>query len=260
MTAPRACWKLPTRHLGQTVQVYACVDSTNRLAAEASRECERPEESAHGLAFLADEQSAGRGQHGRIWVAPPGASVLLSILLFPPEALRRPAVLTAWAAVSVCSTIQKLTGVQARIKWPNDVLLHGRKVCGILIEQSRGIVAGIGLNVQQSAADFAQAGLPDATSLSQHASQALVTEEVARTLLLTLDEEYDHVCHGDLAGLEACWKWHLGLLGRQVIAYCHDGSHRGRLLEVGFAGIEIDRPGQGILELRPELIHHLSPA
>jgi len=252
MTAPREHWQLPTRHLGQTVQVYDCVDSTNRLAADHAAET-----SGHGLAFLADEQSAGRGQHGRVWVAPPRASVLLSILLFPPEQLRRPALLTAWAAVSVCTAIHKLIGIQARIKWPNDVLLRGRKVCGILIEQGRGTVAGIGLNVQQGGADFAQAGLPDATSLSQHSSQSLTTEEVARTLLLTLDEEYDHLCQGELASLEARWKWHLGLLGRQVMAHCHDGSHQGRLVEVSFAGIEIDRPGQGLLVLRPELVQHL---
>jgi BirA family biotin operon repressor/biotin-[acetyl-CoA-carboxylase] ligase len=249
MILPREEWHLPTRHLGQTVRVFDCVDSTNRLAAEAD---------VHGLAFLADEQSAGRGQYGRTWVAPPRASVLLSLLLFPPDELRRPALLTAWAAVSVCTAIYKLIGTQARIKWPNDVLLRGRKVCGILIEQGRGTVAGIGLNVQQSAADFAQAGLPDATSLNQHGVKALSAEEVARTLLLTLDEEYDHLCQGDLAGLEACWKWHLGLLGQQVVAQCHEGSYHGRLLDVGFAGIEIDRPGQGHLVLRPEGVRQLT--
>ena len=84
------------------------------------------------------------------WLAAPGASVLLSVLLFPPPPLRRPSILTAWAAVAVCKIIQKLVGCAARIKWPNDILLGGRKVCGILIEQGRGTVAGIGLNVRQS--------------------------------------------------------------------------------------------------------------
>ena len=75
------------------------------------------------------------------WLAPPGASVLMSVLLFPPPPLRRPAVLTAWAAVAVCTVVRRVTGVPAKIKWPNDVLLRGRKVCGILIEQRRGTVA-----------------------------------------------------------------------------------------------------------------------
>ena len=101
------------------------------------------------------------------WQCRPGDGVLLSVLLFPPPALRRPAVLTAWAAVAVCETVRRLTGLPARIKWPNDVLLRGRKVCGILIEQGRGAVVGVGLNVRQTADDFAAAGLPSAASLSQ---------------------------------------------------------------------------------------------
>ena len=64
--------------------------------------------------------------------------VLMSVLLYPPPALRRPAFLTAWAAVSVCEAVRTSTGLDAKIKWPNDVFVRGRKVCGILIEQGRG--------------------------------------------------------------------------------------------------------------------------
>ena len=85
----------------------------------------------------------------------------MSVLLFPPPELRRPALLTAWAAVSVCETILPGgTGHQATIKWPNDVLVAGRKVCGILIEQNRGTVAGIGLNVNQTQEMFTPRPLP----------------------------------------------------------------------------------------------------
>ena len=89
-----------------------------------------------GLALLANEQLAGRGQFGRSWQAPAGSSVLVSVVLFPPQPLCRPALLTAWAAVSVCNLIEEITGLKARIKWPNDVLVHGKKVCGILIEHA----------------------------------------------------------------------------------------------------------------------------
>src|SRR5439155_7970824 len=109
--------------------------------------------SNDGLILLAQEQKSGRGQQGRTWIAPPGSSVLLSVLVFPPAWLRRPAMLTAWAAVSVCETVREVAGLEATIKWPNDVLVLGRKVCGILIEQRSSAagtppatVAGIGLN------------------------------------------------------------------------------------------------------------------
>ena len=128
---PREEWQLQTQRLGRRVLVYDCLESTNTLAATLA-----DDRANDGVVILAEEQRAGRGQQGRSWHCPAGAGVLVSVLLFPPTALRRPALLTAWAAVSVCETIRLGTGVQARIKWPNDVLLRGRKVCGILIEQS----------------------------------------------------------------------------------------------------------------------------
>jgi BirA family biotin operon repressor/biotin-[acetyl-CoA-carboxylase] ligase len=258
MTAPREEWHLDTRRLGRRVLVFDRLDSTNTMAAHLAAEG-----ATEGIAILAGEQTAGRGQHGRTWQALPGDGVLLSVLLFPPPALRRPAVLTAWAAVAVCEVVREVTGVPARIKWPNDVLVRDRKVCGILIEQGSGhgglaTVAGIGLNVRQTAESFAAAGLPEAASLAQFADAPPETAEVARRLLRRLDEEYDLLCAGDLGTLEACWKWHLGLLGRQVVAECADGMHSGRLRELTFEGVELERPGEAPLVLRPERVLHLS--
>jgi BirA family transcriptional regulator, biotin operon repressor / biotin---[acetyl-CoA-carboxylase] ligase len=254
MISPREQWHLPTRRLGGRVLVYARLESTNTLAGQLA-----DDPANDGLTILADEQSAGRGQHGRTWQAGPGASVLLSLLLFPPPQLRRPAILTAWAAVAVCSIVRRSIGQPARIKWPNDVLLQGRKVCGILIEQGRGTVVGIGLNVRQTAEDFVAADLPDATSLNQHAGQKLETAAIARRVIEQLDEDYDLLCQGDLATLEACWKWHVGLLGRQVTVECHDGLHQGRLVELAFDGLELRQPDGARLTLLPEKVLHISP-
>src|SRR3954452_17753118 len=98
-------WTLSTRHLGQRTLVYDQLASTNSLALELAAD-----RANDGLAILAREQTAGRGQYGRVWHAPPESSVLLSVLLFPTPELRRPAILTAWAAVSVCELIVELTG------------------------------------------------------------------------------------------------------------------------------------------------------
>src|SRR5262245_57116008 len=123
-------WTLPARHLARRTLVFPSLGSTNTFALSLANNPDN-----QGLAILAREQKAGRGQHGRSWHAPPSSSVLLSVLLFPPPELRRPPLLTAWAAVSVCESILKACKLQAEIKWPNDVLIHGKKVCGILIEQ-----------------------------------------------------------------------------------------------------------------------------
>jgi BirA family biotin operon repressor/biotin-[acetyl-CoA-carboxylase] ligase len=253
MTQPREEWHLDTQRLGRRVRIYDRVDSTNDLAAALA-----DDPANDGVVVLAEEQTAGRGQHGRTWLASPDDSVLLSVLLFPPLALRRPAILTAWAAVAVCATVRQTVGVQARIRWPNDVLLRGRKVCGILIEQGRGTVVGIGLNVRQSTEHFAAAGLAEATSLAASAGQLPATADVARRLIRQLDEDYHVLCTGDLATLEACWKWHVGLLGRSVRAECADGCHEGRLRDLSFAGVELQQAG-GALVLAPEKVRHLYP-
>ncbi len=255
MTSPREEWHLPVHRLGRRVLVYDRLDSTNSRAAQLA-----VDPANDGVAVLAEEQTAGRGQHGRDWLAAPGASVLLSLLLFPAPPLRRPSILTAWAAVAVCRTIQKLVGSAARIKWPNDILLGGRKVCGILIEQGRGTVAGIGLNVRQSEQDFHDAGLLEATSLSSQATQPLDTAAVARQLIAQLDEDFNDLLGGNLTALEASWQKHLGLVGQEVRLECLDGWHAGRLLEVGLARLLLETSPGNRLSLAPESVLHLLAA
>ncbi|HEX5270332.1 MAG TPA: biotin--[acetyl-CoA-carboxylase] ligase [Gemmataceae bacterium] len=260
---PRDVWHLGTRHVGRRVHVFDRLDSTSNVAAGLAGS-----DDADGTAVLADEQTVGRGQHGRTWTCPAGGGVLMSVLLFPPPPLSRPAVLTAWAAVSVCDTVLDLTGLRSRIKWPNDVLIQGRKVCGILIEtktasasrRSLATVCGIGLNVNQTADDFAAAELPEAASLAVFTGQRRDCYEVARRLLHHLDARYDALCAGDLASLEAAWRGHLGLMGQPVVAECADGPRRGLLRGLTWDGVELVRTDGTEERLRPEAVLHLSPA
>jgi BirA family transcriptional regulator, biotin operon repressor / biotin---[acetyl-CoA-carboxylase] ligase len=237
------------------VLVYERVDSTS-TRAEALAE----DPANDGVVVLAAEQTAGRGQYGRSWHCPGGAGVLLSLVLFPPPPLCRAPVLTAWAAVSVCELIQQTTALQARIKWPNDILIDGRKVCGILIEQRRATVAGIGLNVNQPAAFFAQADLPLATSLAIATGQVRDCRAKARQLIVELDAQFERLCQGDFGTLEACWKERLDLLGKQVVAEGPKEMVHGRLRDLTFAGVELEiAPGQRV-RLSPETVWHLEEA
>jgi len=245
-------WQLPTLHIGHRVEVHDTIPSTNLRAAELAND-----ERNHGLVILAESQTAGRGQYGRVWQSPRGSSALLSVLLFPPAELRRPAIVTAWAAVAVGEAIFQTTGLQAAIKWPNDVLLHGRKVCGILIEQASAVVVGIGLNINQTAEDFALQQLPDAASLRSITGHSFDRDQVVFSLIHQLDAEYGRLLEGELTTLEACWKWRVGLLGRKVAADLFDGSSvNGRLLEMAFDGVVIDAD-EGPRVLQPEVIRHI---
>lgn len=251
---PREHWKLDTRALGREVWVFEQIPSTSTLAGSLAHE-----PRYDGLAILADEQTAGRGRLCRSWQCPPCAGVLLTVLLFPPAALCRATVMTAWAAVAVCETVRRLTNLQARIKWPNDVLIQGRKVCGILLERrGTATVCGIGLNLTQPAEYFLEAGLPQAASLGMFTPATPSRDETARALLRQLDEDYVRLVQGDLGTLEACWKWRVGLLGKSVVVATTDGVYHGRLRDMTWEGIEL-RCGDGqVVHLRPEFIQQLS--
>ncbi len=261
--APDEIWTLDTKHLGRRTCVFDRLNSTNTFALQFSH---RPHDN--GLVLLAREQTAGRGQYGRSWLAPPESSVLLSVLLFPPAHLRQPALLTAWAAVSVCETIRVLANLEANIKWPNDVFIDGKKVCGILIEQRTtghadfplATVAGIGLNVSQSAEMFAQADLPDAASLASIAGQVFAYETVAKELIRQLDQQYHLLHDGDLLPLETLWKARLGLLGKNVIVETIAEAHPGRLLDVSFDGLVLDLGNGAVQRLPPESVRHIRAA
>jgi BirA family transcriptional regulator, biotin operon repressor / biotin---[acetyl-CoA-carboxylase] ligase len=250
--APREAWHLPTQHIGRRVLVYDRVDSTNSVAASLAGDTTNA-----GVVILANEQTAGRGQFGRHWECPSGAGVLMSVLLFPPPLLNRPAILTAWAAASVCESVRQFTGLPARIKWPNDVLLRGKKVCGILIEQGLGTVAGIGLNVNQPPNAFTAPDLAHGSSLCQFTAEPLDCAAIAKRLITLLDEEHERLSHGDLDTLEACWKWHVGLLGRHVAAECADRTVHGRLLDLTFCGVIVESVSGEVVSLLPEVVKHL---
>jgi BirA family biotin operon repressor/biotin-[acetyl-CoA-carboxylase] ligase len=262
--SPREEWHLDTAHIGRRVLRFDTLDSTSSHAAALAAD-----PGNAGLVVMAEAQTAGRGQYGRSWLCPERAGLLLSVLLFPPPAARRPALMTAWAAVSVCATIQHAAGVRAQIKWPNDVLIRGRKVCGILIEQGRGgaeppaawsgdqVVVGIGLNVLQPAEAFAAAGLPEAASLALFTDRALDRDAIARWLIAELDEGYARLCAGELGELEAEWRERLGLLGKRVTAECPGAVHRGHLRELAFDGLELVCDDGRLLRLAPEIVRHL---
>jgi BirA family transcriptional regulator, biotin operon repressor / biotin---[acetyl-CoA-carboxylase] ligase len=251
---PREIWLLDTARIGQRVLVFDSLESTNTTAARMATE-----DNTDGLALIAEHQTAGRGQYGRVWQSRPGSSLLLSVILRPPRELCRPVILTALAAISVAEAVYTLTATQARLKWPNDLLVRGKKVCGLLIEQHAGvIVLGVGLNLTQSAEEFAAAGLPEATSLAQLSDRPVSLRRAAEVVLGRLDQEYSRLIAGERVAIEADWKWRLGLLGRQVMVERYDGSSEiGRLHEMGFDGLELEVAAGLFRVIVPETVAHV---
>lgn len=159
----------PQRLVGGQVVCLDTVDSTNdelkrRAMAGAPT----------GLALTAETQTGGKGRRGRSFQSLPGKGLYLSVLLRPQVPLDQVSQLTAWTAVAVCRAIEAVSGIRADVKWPNDVLVEGKKLCGILtelgVEAETGslsyVVVGMGVNVSQLDADFGPELCPIATSLA----------------------------------------------------------------------------------------------
>lgn len=253
----REVWHFPTRHIGKHVAVYSTLSSTNTVAAEW---LVRSPENWDGWAILAEEQTAGRGQYHRTWQAPPRKALLLSTILQPPAELARPSLLTAWVAVAVADAIQKLTKQDTVIKWPNDLLLQGRKVCGILIERhGSAAIAGIGLNLNQQAEDWANLKLPHAISLYQATHRNITIRQAAEQVLSSLDDYYSELLNGQIEPLAHQWCRRLGLLGRPVQVELVDGIHvAGELRVLTFDNVVVATSG-GVRSWPPERILHLHP-
>ena len=238
MTPDPELWQFPTLWLGTRAEVHESLGSTNDAAAALGAD-----PANAGLAVVARHQTAGRGTYGRAWASRPESSLLLSVILSPPPQLRRPVVLTAWAAVGVGDAVRELTGQSPRIKWPNDLLVGGRKVCGILIEQSASVVVGVGLNLTQTADEFSAAGLPDATSLAMLAprDEPRPFGEVLGVVLKHLDTRYGQLLGGRGEVVEEAWRAGSQLVGRRVVLETSDGQVvPGSVRALSFDAVELD--------------------
>lgn len=217
-------FELQTKRIGRRIAVWNRVASTNDLAASAAGSS-----SNDGLVILAEEQWAGRGRLGRRWSVPPRSSLLMSVLLHTPPKLDSTAWLTALGAVAVAGVVARFTGREARIKWPNDVRVDGRKVAGILVERGTGAVIGIGLNLNISERDFPEELAHSATSLQVLGRASFDRSEVARALIQELDRWYElGLSHGP-GSLSARWRALSEHLGQTVGVKTPSGLLVGRL-------------------------------
>lgn len=173
---------LNTLRIGRKVLVYDSTSSTNDVAAEYARNRDND-----GLAIFAEQQTAGRGRGGNKWLSSRSDSILCSVLLTRNELSAE--LLSLTCAVAVAEAI----GKPARIKWPNDILLNGRKVAGILLESKpQGVcIVGIGVNCHQMTGSFSADLRPAATSIDIETKSVTDRISLARRLLISLDHWLD---------------------------------------------------------------------
>ena len=207
---------LYTHIVGRRVAYYPALDSTMDAAARLAGEVGAGPDGNDGAVIIAERQWAGRGRQGRGWVSQPG-NLLLSAL-FRPELAQLPFI-SIIGAVAAARAVRKIAGVSPALKWPNDLLLGGRKAAGILAESAIAgdvvdyAVLGIGVNV---ALDPAESGeiASIATSVNAAAGREVARELLLRQLLLELDDLYIRLRRGEAPLPE--WRGLLATLGRRV--------------------------------------------
>ena len=220
-----------TRTIGRRLMFFQELTST---MDEAARQAEAGVED--GTVVVAENQTAGRGRFGRSWVSRRG-NLYLTIVLRPT--LQALPFLSSLGGVAVVRAIREATGLRTRIKWPNDVLLDGKKVAGILVEISsegemvRHALVGVGINVSLDPAGMEGIASP-ATSLNTAAGRPVSREEVLRHFLQALDALYLQLTLGESPLVE--WKGLLDTLGQRVRVSWQDEMHLGRAEGVDVLG------------------------
>ncbi|MDW8324974.1 MAG: biotin--[acetyl-CoA-carboxylase] ligase [Anaerolineales bacterium] len=244
---------------GHPLYVYQQIGSTSdraKLLAENG--------APEGLLIVAEEQTAGRGRGGRAWLTPPDSALAFSLVLRPALTAEQAARLVMLAGVAVCEAVEQVAEVQPRLKWPNDVLLNGRKFAGLLAESAlRGealeyVVLGIGLNVSWAPAPE-QVDFP-ATCLQAEAGREVDRAGLLRAILLRLEARYGQLSdEAAFPTLFADWRARLVMLGEPAELRLETETLAGVAEDVAADGAllfrlpsgEVRRVLAGNLHLRP---------
>lgn len=222
------------------------LDSTNRYLKELAVKNARP-----GTVIIANRQSAGRGRLGRNFFSPEEKGIYMSILLRPDIPLERAVLITSMAAVAVARAIERVSGIEAKIKWVNDIFLNGKKVCGILTEAGINAeqgtldyaVLGIGVNV--GAMEFPEELRNIATSVTNECGFAVSKENLIDEILLELERWYATLSDGGF--LEESRKRSI-LLGKEILVLdetAPGGSYPAKAVDINELGnLVIEKNGE----------------
>ena len=214
--------RLDTRFIGQKVIYFPKLPSTMDVARREARQG-----AAEGTVIIADEQPSGRGRIGRVWLSPPG-NITFSVILYP-DVSNLPYLMMI-ASLAVVRSIENVTRLKAGIKWPNDILIDGKKVCGILIENeisgektTRAII-GIGININIGGMDV-KGSLVPVTSLEKEIRHTVIKTDLINNLLVEMEKLYLRLADGESIYRE--WRERLVTLGKEVVVIAGDETLKG---------------------------------
>lgn len=206
---------LETAWAGRTCLCFDTLGSTNEYGKELAKQ-----QQVHGTLVVADSQTAGKGRRGRVWQSPKGSSIYMSLCLEPKLRTDCAAGLTLVMALAVAEAVRKVTGCEPKIKWPNDVVLNGKKICGILTEMlftERGyaVVIGVGINVNMDG--FSEDISKVATSLKLETGREISREALIAAVMNCFELFYgQYEERADLTLLKERYESMLANKGKEV--------------------------------------------
>ena len=238
---------LPGTVIGREIIVLERASSTMEVAAALARRGR-----SEGTVVFAEEQTKGRGRLGRTWHGLPGKDLLFSVILRPVGVTSAPAVLALSAAVAVASCLKEHLGLEARIRWPNDVVIAKRKVAGILVERETPnlFILGVGLNVLARSIS-----IPGATTVAIERDGWVDRTELARALLVSLDNWYGKAVSGKIGEIDAELSRLSVLLGKRVTVRLAKEVISGKVGGVStIDGLRVEVQGGEIFTLKAEQV------
>ena len=233
---------LKTKWIGKTIHYFRTLDSTNAKAYQLALNG-----AEEGEVVIAEFQEKGRGRLGRHWFSPPFLNLYVSIILRPKISPHQASLITLMAAVATADAIQKFSGLLPLIKWPNDILLHDRKVAGLLneihseMDRIHFVILGIGVNLNMSEKMFSKEIRSVATSLKIEMGQTISRKAFLQSLLQELEKWYTIFIKEGNAIILKAWRDRAHIKGRRVKV-----TSFGEKL-VGMA-VDVDSDGALILE------------
>ena len=238
-----------TKTIWRDIQVFEQTTSTNDVVEKLARDGVK-----EGVVVFAESQTRGRGRLGRKWISPAHKGLWFSVLLRPDLRPQETTQLTVASATALRRAIQSETGLKPEIKWPNDILIRGKKVAGILTELSaevdrvKHIILGIGVDVNLNANEFPPELRKTATSLKIETGETVSRAELAVAILRELDFDYARICGGKFPAVADEWESGCATIGKNVTVHIGERKIHGRAESLGDDGALLLRTEHGRLE------------
>jgi BirA family transcriptional regulator, biotin operon repressor / biotin---[acetyl-CoA-carboxylase] ligase len=219
ITADELRLGLKTKFIGKNVHYEESVESTQKIAHRLAHE-----DAPEGTVIIAEEQLSGRGRMDRKWHSPKYTGIWMSIILRPNIPLPKAPQLTLLTAAAIVQGIEDITGVQPEIKWPNDILISGKKVTGILTElvaeadRINAVIIGIGMNVNQTKEDFPVELQEIATSLLLEKGGKVSRADLIKSIFMNLEKLYLLYLEEGFFPIKLLWESYAISIGRKITA------------------------------------------